>query len=423
MNSKICEMRSKKPGATLKGLKTLIVLIILMPLIVSVVACDTNTPPAADATTSPALTSESTTTREPSSAPDSTSAPEPSSAPDSTSTPELTETPTTSPAPALGAPPFEPLLTNIFTADPSAHVFNGKLYIYGSHDQDKLFPSDNDGGAYNMIDYHVISMDNFNQAAVDHGVSFTVEDVKWAEKQLWAPDCAVKDGTYYFYFPAKDYEGIFRIGVATSDKPEGPFVPEANYIDGSFSIDPAVFTDDDGTSYMVFGGIWGGQLERWQTGEYDAGGFTPSGDIPALTPAMAVMSDDMLSYKTVPESIEILDENGDPISAKDENRRFFEGAWIHKYNDKYYLSYSTGTTHYLVYATSDNPMGPYTYQGLILDPVAGWTTHHSIVQFEGQWYLFYHDAQISGLDSQRNIRYAPLTYNEDGTIVPVKVTK
>ena len=312
-------------------------------------------------------------------------------------------------------------MTNIFTADPSAHVFNGKLYVYGSHDQDELFPSDNDGGAYNMIDYHVISMDNFDQAAVDHGVSFTVEDVEWAQKQLWAPDCAEKDGKHYFYFPAKDYEGIFRIGVATSDKPEGPFVPEANYIDGSFSIDPCVFTDDDGTSYMVYGGIWGGQLEQWQTGEYDAGGFTPSGDSPALTPAMAVMSDDMLSYETTPAFIEILDENGDPISAKDEDRRFFEGAWIHKYNDKYYLSYSTGTTHYLVYATAEEPMGPYTYQGRILEPVTGWTTHHSIVEFEGQWYLFYHDAQISGYDSQRNIRYAPLTYNEDGTIAPVTI--
>lgn len=399
MNSRIRDTRPLSPGATVKGWKALSVFIALLILMTSVVACGANPEmsTATNATTSSAST------------------------PEPTSTPEATEALCIDPTTVIGAPPFEPLVTNIFTADPSAHVFNGKLYVYGSHDQDELFPSDNDGGAYNMIDYHVISMDNFDQEPVDLGVSFSVEDVAWAEKQLWAPDCAQKDGKYYFYFPAKDYEGIFRIGVATADKPEGPFVPEKNYIDGSFSMDPCVFTDEDGTSYMVFGGIWGGQLEKWQTGKYDAGGFTPSGDSPALTPAMAVMSDDMLSYKTTPAYIEILDENGDPITAKDEDRRFFEGAWIHKNNDKYYLSYSTGTTHYLVYATSDNPMGPYTYQGRILDPVAGWTTHHSIVEFEGQWYLFYHDAQISGYDSQRNIRYAPLTYNEDGTIAPVEL--
>ena len=395
----ICDTFTTTPSSTVNAWKALIVLMTLAILMTSVVACAANqaTPPTTVSATVPVST------------------------PESTSTPEPTDTQSPSPAPVTGTLPFEPLVTNIFTADPSAHVFNGKLYVYGSHDQDELFPSDNDGGAYNMIDYHVISMDNFDQAAVDHGVSFTVEDVAWAQKQLWAPDCAEKDGKYYFYFPAKDYDGIFRIGAATSDKPEGPFVPEANYIDGSFSIDPCVFTDDDGTSYMVYGGIWGGQLEQWQTGEYDAGGFTPSGDSPALTPAMAVMSDDMLSYETTPAFIEILDENGDPISAKDEDRRFFEGAWIHKYNDKYYLSYSTGTTHYLVYATAEEPMGPYTYQGRILEPVTGWTTHHSIVEFEGQWYLFYHDAQISGYDSQRNIRYAPLTYNEDGTIAPVTI--
>jgi hypothetical protein len=133
------------------------------------------------------------------------------------------------------------------------------------------------------------------------------------------------------------------------------------------------------------------------------------------------MSDDMLSFQKKPVQIQILDENGDPLVASDESRRFFEGAWIHKYNDTYYLSYSTGTTHYLVYATSDSPMGPYTYQGKIMDPVKGWTTHHSIVEYEGQWYLFYHDAKISKHDSQRNIKYVPLVINEDGTIQEVEL--
>jgi hypothetical protein len=174
---------------------------------------------------------------------------------------------------------------------------------------------------------------------------------------------------------------------------------------------------------MIFGGIWGGQLERWQTGEYDIAADTPSGDNPALGPIMAEMSGDMLYFDQPASEIQILDENGELIVASDESRRFFEGAWIHKYNDTYYLSYSTGTTHYLVYATSDTPMGPYTYQGKILEPVKGWTTHHSIVEYEGQWYLFYHDAALSGKDSQRTIKYTELFYNDDGTIQEVVIPK
>lgn len=336
-------------------------------------------------------------------------------------TPTKTPTPTPTEAPDLpGVLPHEALVKHIYTADPSAHVFDGKLYIYGSHDQDQLFPSDNDGGSYQMIDYHVLSLDGFENDPVDHGVAFGVEDILWAEKQLWAPDCAYKDGTYYFYFPAKDYDGIFRIGVATSDKPEGPFTPEENYIPDSFSMDPSVFIDDDGQAYMVFGGIWGGQLEYWQSGEYNRRDTAPGGNNPALGPMIAKMDDDMLSYDGKPTEIQILDENGDPIPANSEKRRFFEGAWLHKYNGLYYLSYSTGTTHLLVYATSDDPMGPYTYRGKIMDPVKGWTTHHSIVFYDGQWYLFYHDALLSGHDSQRNIKYAPLYYNEDGTIQEVE---
>ena len=88
-------------------------------------------------------------------------------------------------------------------------------------------------------------------------------------KQLWAPDCATKNGKYYLYFPARDKQDIFRIGVAESSSPEGPFTPEAEPIPGSYSIDPACFVDDqDGKAYLYFGGIWGGQLQCWRTGEF-----------------------------------------------------------------------------------------------------------------------------------------------------------
>ncbi len=310
----------------------------------------------------------------------------------------------------------DPLVTHIFTADPSAHVFEGKLYIYPSHDIDAGVPEKDDGSHFAMRDYHVFSMETVGGEVTDHGKVLDLDDIPWAGRQLWAPDAAHKDGTYYLYFPAKDKEDIFRIGVATSDSPAGPFKAEENYIPGSYSMDPAVYEDTDGNYYMYIGGIWGGQLQRWRTGEYDPEGEEPADDEPAINPIMAKMSDDMLTFAEELREVKILDENGDPILAGDHDRRFFEAPWIHKYNDKYYLSYSTGNTHYIVYAIGDNPYGPFTYQGIILNPVVGWTNHHSIAEFEGKWYLFYHDSSISGQTHLRSIKMTELTHRPDGTI-------
>ena len=116
-----------------------------------------------------------------------------------------------------------------------------------------------------------------------------------------------------------------------------------------------------------------------------------------------------------------VDENGRSLLAGDHDRRFFEAAWLHKYNGRYYFSYSTGDTHFIAYAIGDNPMGPFVYQGIILEPVIGWTTHHSIVVFKGKWYLFYHDSSLSGgATNKRSIKVAELTYNADGTIQTIE---
>lgn len=313
--------------------------------------------------------------------------------------------------------PNQPLVKHLFTADPSAHVFEGKIYIYPSHDLDHDGPTNDNGDQYRMEDYHVLSMDDFNSPVIDHGEVLHVKDVPWATRQMWAPDAACKNGKYYLYFPARDHEDIFRIGVATSLSPAGPFIPEENYIQGSFSIDPAVFIDDDEQAYIVFGGLWGGQLEKWQTGEYVEGADGPGSTEPALGPKIARLSKDMLSLDSEVFEISIVDKEGNPLTAGDEECRYFEGPWIHKYDNKYYLSYSTGTTHKLVYAIGDRPLGPYVFQGTILPPVLGWTTHHSIVQFQEKWYLFYHDCSLSGgVDYKRSVKYAELTYHDDGTI-------
>jgi hypothetical protein len=96
---------------------------------------------------------------------------------------------------------------------------------------------------------------------------------------------------------------------------------------------------------------------------------------------------------------------------------------VFKRDGKYYFTYSTGDTHYLVYATGDTPYGPFTYQGRIMEPVQGWTTHHSITQIGDKWYLFYHDTQISGKTHLRNVKVTELTFNEDGSIQTLQPVK
>lgn len=314
----------------------------------------------------------------------------------------------------------QPLVSHIYTADPSAHVFEGKIYIYPSHDIDAGIPFNDNGDHFGMEDYHVLSMENTGAATVDNGVALHVKDVAWAERQMWAPDAATKNGKYYLYFPAKRANGIFQIGVAISDSPVGPFVAEPEAIEGSYTIDPAVFEDEDGKHYMYFGGIWGGQLQKYRNNQYAEENEEPLHNEPALGPIVAMLTDDMKQFAEEPKEIKILDENGNVLLAGDNDRRFFEASWMHKYNGKYYFSYSTGDTHFICYATGDNPYGPFTYQGKILNPVIGWTSHHSICKVDEKWYLFYHDSSLSkGVTHLRSVKVTELTYNEDGTIVTI----
>jgi hypothetical protein len=324
----------------------------------------------------------------------------------------------------------QPLITHIYTADPSAHVFNGKIYIYPSHDIDAGEAFDDLGSHFAMEDYHVISMDNPADEAKDNGIALHVNDVPWAEKQMWAPDATEKDGKYYLFFPAKDHNGIFKIGVAISDSPVGPFKAEPEAIKKSFSIDPAVFKDDDGSYYMYFGGIWGGQLQRWRTGKFNAEdpespfAHLPKDDEPALCAKVAKLTDDLLEFGEDAKDVVILDENGKPLLQGDNERRFFEASWMHMYNNKYYFSYSTGDTHFICYAIADDPYGPFTYAGRILNPVVGWTTHHSIVEFNGEWYLFYHDSSLSkGVTHLRNIKVTKLEHDENSYIKAIEPYK
>lgn len=313
------------------------------------------------------------------------------------------------------------LVPGDYMADPAVHVFNGKLYIYPSHDRESGIPENDNGDHFDMKDYHVFSMETIDGPVTDHGVVLDVKDIPWAGRQLWDCDCTCKDGKYYMYFPLKDQTDIFRIGVAVADKPEGPFIAQPDPMKGSYSIDPAILDDGDGNYYMYFGGLWGGQLQRYKNNKALECAEFPADNEPAIPSRIAKLADNMLEFAEEPRPVVILDESGKPLTAGDNNRRFFEASWVHKYNGKYYFSYSTGDTHQLCYAIGDNPYGPFTYQGVILTPVVGWTTHHAICEFQGKWYLFHHDSVPSGGRTWlRSLKVCELEYNADGSIKTIE---
>ena len=313
----------------------------------------------------------------------------------------------------------QPLISSIYSADPSAHVFNGKIYIYPSHDINAGILENDNGDHFAMQDYHILSMDSIGGKVTDNGIALDIKDIPWAGRQLWAPDVAFKNGVYYLYFPVKDKNAVFYIGVATAKTPIGPFKAEPTPIKGSYSIDPAVFTDTDGKTYMYFGGIWGGQLQRWMNDKYDANGSkTDSKDenAPSINCRVALLTPDMKNIDGAVKEAVIIDSLKKPLLTSDHERRYFEGSWMHKFQGKYYFTYSTGDTHFLCYAIGFSPVGPFIYKGQFMKPVQGWTTHHSIIEIKGKWYIFYHDTQLSGKTHLRNVKVTELFHNTDGTI-------
>ena len=304
-----------------------------------------------------------------------------------------------------------------YMADPAAHVWNGRIWIYPSHDRESGIPERDNGDHFDMVDYHALSiepdaegrLDPMTGAVVDHGVILDLAGVPWAKRQLWDSDVAEKDGRYYLYFCAKDKDDVFHIGVATAERPEGPFVAEPEPIAGSYSIDPCCFRDPKtGAHYLVFGGIWGGQLQRYRGNKavFSAAEDTlpdgtrcalePADAEPALCPKIARLADDMLSFAGPPMDLVIVDEKGEPLRAGDHARRFFEASWLYFRDGKYHFAYSTGDTHLVCDAVSDKLEGPYRYERVLLEPQVGWTTHHCVTEVDRKWYLFHHDSSPSG---------------------------
>lgn len=287
-----------------------------------------------------------------------------------------------------------PIIKGQFSADPSAHVFNGRVYVYPSHD----IPAPAEYARkdwFCMADYHVYSSDNLVDW-VDHGVIVDQWNVPWVNSagySMWAPDCNYHNGKYYFYFPApqKPREGVRGgngIGVAISDTPYGPFVPEAQPIQGIGGIDPCIFIDDDGTPYLAWAGR-GLQVAR--------------------------LKDNMLELDSEPVTI-----TGIP-------RGQTEGPFLFKRNGKYYYTFPwvEDARETLAYCMADNPLGPYTFMGKFMEQseTICWTNHHSFIELDGQWYLFYHHNDYSPyFDKNRSVCIDYLYFNPDGTIQMVTPT-
>lgn len=283
-----------------------------------------------------------------------------------------------------------PVIRDQFSADPTARVFNDRVYIYPSHDIPS--PVEKLKDWFCMADYHVFSSDNLTDWT-DHGVIVSQDRVPWVDAQsytMWAPECVEKDGRYYFYFPAAASDGSpgFHVGVAIADAPEGPFHPMFRPIEGIGGIDPCVLVDDDGSSYIYWAG-------RGMQG--------------------ARLSDNMMELASDPVAIEGLPDG------------FKEGPYVFKHDGKYYFTFPwvRKNTETLAYAVGDSPLGPFEFKGVIMDesPSGCWTNHHSIINWRGQWYLFYHHNDYSpDFDKNRSVRIDSLSFTPDGLIRKVVPT-
>ena len=273
-----------------------------------------------------------------------------------------------------------PIIHNQFTADPTARVFNGEVYLYPSHDIPTPPGKNLRQNWFCMEDYHVFSSANLTDWT-DHGVIVTQTDVPWLTRynyDMWAPDCVFKNSKYYFYFPVGG-----RIGVATADKPEGPYTVLDKPVAGIRGIDPCVLIDKDGQAYI----------------------FTAMGRI-----SVVKLKDNMIEADGQPQVIANLPTRG-----------LIEGPFAFQVNGKYYLTYPhvENKIERLEYSMSDSPMGPYKPAGVLMDESKSgcWTNHQSIVKYKGQWYLFYHDRDYSpNFDKNRSVRIDSLFFNDDGTI-------
>lgn len=286
-----------------------------------------------------------------------------------------------------------PVVTSIFTADPCPLVYNDTLYLFTGHDEQY-----SDNPWFYMRDWYVFSTDDMYNYT-NHGAVLSLENFSWTNEHAFASHCIERNGKFYWYISAKhndtstyNKEG-FAIGIAVANHPTGPYTDAlgkpiiydstSNSVD--LDIDPAVFIDDDGQAYLYWGS-WGNCR-------------------------MVRLKDNMIETKGKIEVLEV--------------KNFFEAPFIHKHGDTYYMSYAgSGYPSVIEYSTSNSPIGPWTYKGVIntLLPISE-TNHQAIIEFKEHWYFIYHNSQAPGGGVyRRSVCIDKLEYDANGNIKKIERT-
>ncbi|MFC8848287.1 MULTISPECIES: glycoside hydrolase family 43 protein [unclassified Micromonospora] len=296
-------------------------------------------------------------------------------------------------APAHAA---NPIITSVYTADPAPLVVGNTMYIYAGRDEAPTGTNN-----FVMREWRVLSS---TDAATwtDNGPRANVGTFRWAGADAWAGEVEPRNGRYYWYTSVNgNGAGWMDIGVAVGDTPLGPFtdakggplISDSTPNSSGLNIDPTVFVDDDGQAYIYWGGYWGVRAAKLKPNmiELDGAVVTPQG----LT-------------------------------------NYWEAPWMFKRNGLYYMMYAANDTNGCVtdtnyacqrYATATSPLGPWTHRGVVLDRVSSTTNHAGVVEFNGQWYMVYHNANAPGGGNfRRSVAVDRLSFNADGTMQKVVQT-
>lgn len=290
-----------------------------------------------------------------------------------------------------------PIVQTNYTADPAPMVYNGKVYLYTSHDEDE-------STWFTMNDWKLYTTEDMVNWT-DHGAVLSYKDFGWAKMNAWAIQCIEREGKFYIYAPITDRQGKNGIGVAVSNSPYGPFTDPLGkplIQNSNADIDPTVFIDDDGQAYL----LWGNPVCYY-----------------------VKLNEDMISYndeiKTFPNTIEAF---GKRIGKEDPRRptTYEEGPWLYKRNKLYYLFFAGGPiSEHIGYSTSKTPIGPWKYQGVVMSTQGGsFTNHPGVIDFKGKSYFFYHNGALPGGGGfTRSVCVEEAVFNPDGTIKQMNMTE
>jgi len=289
-----------------------------------------------------------------------------------------------------------PIIQTSYTADPAPMVYNDKLYLYTSHDEDN-------STWFTMNDWRLYTTEDMVNWT-DHGAVLRYDEFSWAKGDAWAPQCIERHGKFFMYVPMIAQNNRPAIGVAVADSPYGPFIDPIGkplvQSDVYGDIDPTVFIDDDGQAYIY----WGNPFLFY-----------------------AKLNEDMISYSGEIVKVPMTEESFGKREGNVENRPtlYEEGPWLYKRNKLYYLFWPGGPLpEHIGYSTSASPTGPWKYRGVLMPAEGGsFTNHPGIIDFKGKTYFFYHNGALPGGGGfTRSVCVEELKFNNDGTIQPIIMT-